>query len=155
MTKIALKEKFLLGKINKYLDYLNKGIRFDRTTIDNIEFGLDIYPTNMGNLIFDIYDVKGIYNDKVWQLRVWVDCKTFDYQIKPIMVHDCDGQFYELNEKLDKFYKVGGLKKRNQMRGVNKIVVEGLIANTLWQCFYGEHRVAHPIYNIEKEDYIK
>ena len=145
MNGIKLTKKFVWGKVKKYLDYLNDGIRFDRTTENTIEFGLDIVTTTTDNLIFDIYDVKGIYNDKVWQLRVWVDCATFDYKIKPIMVHDGDGQFYELDEKLDKYYNVGGIKRRNQLRGVKKIVVEGLIANTLWQCFYGEDCIAHPI----------
>ena len=139
MKEIKLTEEFLKDKVQLYLNYINKN-KWDKITINQLPCGCDIYTTENDNLIFDVYYMEDGFNEyeEDVQARFWVDTKTFEYKVRPISLIDDFSYITTLDN--------ASLIHCTDIPEEDKIIFDGIAANTLWQCFYGEYKEIHPIY---------
>ena len=134
MKSIKLAQTFLEDKVKPYIDYLNKDELYERFNINNILYGVDLRVSEFDNIIFEVYNVRGVFGGHCGQMSIWVDPNTFDYKIKPKALY---GSVESVNN--------GDIIASYTLSGNDKIVFDGIVANTLYQTFYGYYRCNHPI----------
>lgn len=144
MELIALTNDFLRDKITPYVDYLNSTEVYTRYHIDNILYGVDLRETKNNNIKFTIYNLLGVLDGNCAELDVIVNPKTFEYQIKPKALYGSLSYTIPIEDTKD-IYKSGKVVFDKDLSDNDKLIFNGVIANTLYQTFYGYYKRNHPI----------
>lgn len=146
MNTITLTQEFLESKVVPYLTYLNSDERYERFHINNILYGVDVYVTENDNIKFTLYNLRGVFGGHCAELDILVNPNTFEYKIKPKALYG--GLDYTIPiENSYGVYHSAYVVTSNSLSENEKIIFDGVIANTLYQTFYGYYKRLHPIWD--------
>lgn len=146
MTHINFSEEFLKEKINPYIKKLNIEEGYERFHINNIEYGVDLRETQGNNIKFTLYNLLNVFGGNCAELDVLVDMYTFNYKIKPKAVYGGLSYTIPIEDSIDT-YKSGKVFSNEDLSYDDRVIFDGIIANTLYQTFYGYYKSIHPIMN--------
>lgn len=135
MEKIELTEEFLLDKMRKYVSWFNengydKNVPTESLRMVNEYYigfrGLDLYSTSKGTIKGSVYNLRPCF----LMHDMGFECNDFRFEVNP--------NTFEYDIYIDSVKNPG-------ITYGDKIMIDGIIANTLYQCFYSKYRNNYPI----------
>ena len=144
MENIKLSEDFLKSKIEPYIKFLNSDESYERFHINNILYGTDLRQTQNDNIKFSLYNLLGVFGGNCAEMTILVNTETFEYRIKPKALYGSLNYTIPI-EDANTIYSSAKVILDNELSDNDKLIFDGVVANTLYQTFYGYYKRIHPI----------